>query len=583
MPAASKPQPDDAAARPEKSTGSWRLAAFEVAWIFLIFFLFAASPPPDVGESHYLVKARHYWQPEWCAGDLFLESRDAHAIFYWTFGWVTRFCSLTATAWIGRALSWLLLAWSWRRLSWAVVPQPLVSLLSAGLLLVFLRHFHLAGEWIVGGVEAKCFAYVLVFLALEAIVHNSWGWAIVLAGAAGAFHVLVGGWAVVTIGLAWLWPASDRPPLVKLLPAACLGFLLSLPGLLPAVALNRGIAADIQDEAARVYVFERLAHHLVLHSFESHYVFRFEVLAIAWAVMIWFQRKDADVARLQRVVAGALVVALIGVLVDQWYVGQSDRLPAEVWQTGAAKLLRYYWFRLADSFLPIGAALGIVNGLYGGGHVERFAQAKSPADLRSPLAMVRAALQIACSAIAVVNVADVYHWRSKQWVPAAILQPRPTEDSARRSWFWQNESHPPEEFTAERWYRDWQAVCDWVAEQTPADALFLTPREQQTFKWYAGRAEIVNWKDVPQDAQGLLEWKRRMDLIYPSDKEHHRHDLAAFTDQELLDLAREFRAQYLIVDLTRAQRRIGLPQLYPQPAQQNSSFAVFRLSTPVGP
>src|SRR4051812_33122965 len=111
----------------QRERGDARLAAFEIAWIFLIFFLFAGSVPPDVGESHYLVKARHYWEPVWCAGDLFVESRDAHAIFYWTFGWLTRFCSLAATAWIGRVITWLFLAWSWQRLSWAIVPRRLVS------------------------------------------------------------------------------------------------------------------------------------------------------------------------------------------------------------------------------------------------------------------------------------------------------------------------------------------------------------------------------------------------------------------------------------------------------------------------
>src|SRR5947208_1403278 len=175
---------------PPLARASLRLTAFEIIWIFLIFFLFAGSPPPDVGESHYLVKAKHYWQPEFCAGDLFLESRDAHATFYWTFGWITRFCSLATAARVGRGLTWLLLAWSWRRLSWAVVPRPLVSLLSAGLMLLFLRNFHLAGEWIVGGVEAKGFAYVLVFLALEAIANNRWQASLLFAGGAGAFHVL---------------------------------------------------------------------------------------------------------------------------------------------------------------------------------------------------------------------------------------------------------------------------------------------------------------------------------------------------------------------------------------------------------
>jgi hypothetical protein len=110
--------------------------------------------------------------------------------------------------------------------------------------------------------------------------------------------------------------------------------------------------------------------------------------------------------------------------------------------------------------------------------------------------------------------------------------------------------------------------------------LFLTPREQQTFKWYAGRAEVVNWKDVPQDAPGLVEWKRRMTDVYPRDKEHHRHDLAAFTDEELIELAREYQAEYVIVDLTRASRPIGLSRLYPRAGEVNASFAVYRVPEP---
>src|SRR3954451_17199189 len=221
--------------------GRYGLAALEVAAIFLLFFVFAGSLPPDVGESHYLVKAKHYWQPAWCAGDLFLESKDAHGTFYWTFGWVTRICSLAATAWAGRLVSWLLLAWSWRRLSWAVLPRPLMSLLSAGLMLFFLRNFHLAGEWIVGGIEAKCFAYVLVFLALEAMARGRWSGALLFAGAAGAFHVLVGGCTVAAIGLAWLTAGGDRPRLAALLPAAFGGFVLALPGIVPALVLNWGV------------------------------------------------------------------------------------------------------------------------------------------------------------------------------------------------------------------------------------------------------------------------------------------------------------------------------------------------------
>ena len=64
-------------------------------------------------------------------------------------------------------------------------------------------------------------------------------------------------------------------------------------------------------------------------------------------------------------------------------------------------------------------------------------------------------------------------------------------------------------------YRAWRDACDWIAEHTPPDAVFLTPRYQQTFKWFAGRSEAANWKDVPQDAAKLVEWWQRMQELYP--------------------------------------------------------------------
>ncbi len=548
--------PENATAADESQRGSnSRLAAFEIAWIFLIFFIFAGSLPPDVGESHYLVKAKHYWQPAWCAEDLFLESRDAHTAFYWTFGWVTKFFSLTATAWIGRVVTWLLLAWSWRRLSWAVVPRPLMSLLSAGLLLLCLRQLHLAGEWVIGGVEAKGFAYVLVFLALQAIVKDRWRAALILAGAAGAFHVLVGGWTVVAIGMAWLMCGSSRPRLMTLLPAAAIGLLLSLPGLWPALALNQGVPKDVAHEAARIYVFERLAHHLVYSQFPAVNIARFQLLVVAWAVIAWLQRREPSVTRLQRVVAGTIVIALIGVVIDQAFVIRAnmlDQSPDE-YERAVAGLLRYYWYRMSDSLVPVGVALAAVWGI---------------TKLQTSKPALAAGLSMAAILLSVANLAEVNYQRRLLPVPPAIVQPN-------------IESTRP--ITAKMWWQDWQAVCDWVAQETPADALFLTPREQQTFKWYAGRAEIATRKDVPQDARGLMEWKQRLTDIYPRDPEHHLHDLAAFSDAELLDLARKYRASYIVADLTRAQRRIGLPQVYPVLVEDNSSFAVYRVPEAAAP
>ncbi len=216
----------------------WRPAA-EVALIFLVFFIHAGWPAPDVNEPHYLGKARHYWDPSWCPADFFLGTADAHEAFYFAFGWLTLWLPLPAVAWCGRVLTWGLLAWAWRRLSVALVNGFLYSVLSAALFVALNARFHMAGEWVVGGVEAKGFAYVLVLLGLESLVRASWGRALVLFGAASAFHVIVGGWAVVATAITWL-ATKDRPPLRQLFLPAMVGGLLSLAGLWPAWELTMG-------------------------------------------------------------------------------------------------------------------------------------------------------------------------------------------------------------------------------------------------------------------------------------------------------------------------------------------------------
>ena len=151
------------------SPSHWR-AILETLLIFVVFSLHGAWPVPDVNEPYYLSKAKHYWDPAWCKPDLFLRTPDAHETFYVGFGWVTRYFSLDATAWVGRLLTWALLAWAWRRLSWAVVPVNWLAVLSAALFITLNENAHMADEWVVGGVEAKGFAYVLVLLGFERVV-----------------------------------------------------------------------------------------------------------------------------------------------------------------------------------------------------------------------------------------------------------------------------------------------------------------------------------------------------------------------------------------------------------------------------
>ena len=75
-----------------------------------------------------------------------------------------------------------------------LIWQTAVALLAAWYMQ---RHFEfvsinipLAGEWVIGGVEAKGFAYALVLVGLERLLRDRWGWALLCFGAASSLHVI---------------------------------------------------------------------------------------------------------------------------------------------------------------------------------------------------------------------------------------------------------------------------------------------------------------------------------------------------------------------------------------------------------
>ena len=243
----------------------------EVVVVFGAFFLFAAWPVPEPNEPHYLGKAKHYWNPAWIEHDFFLDSADSHWVFYATTGWLSRWVPLPVFAWVGRVATWALLAFGWCRLSWALLPRAGAPVLSALLFLALNENFHMAGEWVVGGFEAKGLAYALVFAALAELAHGRWNTTWILLGAASALHVLVGGWSAIAVGICWLASRADRPSLLSMAPGLAMGLMLSLPGLVPALRLTVGADPDVVREANRIYVYGRLPHHLWFYGIKAQF------------------------------------------------------------------------------------------------------------------------------------------------------------------------------------------------------------------------------------------------------------------------------------------------------------------------
>ena len=73
-------------------------------------------------------------------------------------------------------------------------------------------------------------------------------------------------------------------------------------------------------EAYRIYVFDRLSHHLVVHRFPAWYFFRHVALIGVWAASAWSQHRQAGLWRQSLVIGGAVIIAFSGVAIDQGLV-----------------------------------------------------------------------------------------------------------------------------------------------------------------------------------------------------------------------------------------------------------------------
>jgi hypothetical protein len=105
--------------------------------------------------------------------------------------------------------------------------------------------------------------------------------------------------------------------------------------------------------------------------------------------------------------------------------------------------------------------------------------------------------------------------------------------------------------------RDYQSVCDWARSNTPTNATFLVPPNEQLFRYHGQRAIVVNFKNVPQLSGEMPEWKDRLEAILDQplsqlprrfDRTHAaiaaRYD--ALPEEHLITVARRYGARYLI-------------------------------------
>lgn len=535
----------------------------EIVLLAIFFGLVAGQRAPDVNESHYLCKAKHFWDPSYCPDDIFLSSSFSHLAFYLSTGWLTKLVSLSTYAWIGRILTWIFLAAGWRAICRQLFSVPLVSVVTGIFFLILNERLHLAGEWVVGGFEAKGIAYGFVLFAIASLLKRNWQWVWPLLGCASAFHVLVGGWATIAAAACLLYSMvapSVREPggavslgqIVKIQAVPLLvGFLIALVGILPPLLAES--QSPHKAAANAVYVNERVAHHVNFATFPIIFVARFAILVLLWQVFSrWFFKSGYlertlfyRVKMLEVFALMSLVFSFAGLLLSGMAEQGGDS--AEI----ANRFLRFYLFRLADFAVP--ASLALVTGCI----LSRWI-----ADRGDFPHQVCSGIFMGCILVAGATMVQENHADGRPNADVRTLLSDPVDA----------------ERTAQI-YRNWAKACDWISKNTDHDAVFITPDQQQTFKWYAARAEVCSWKDVPQDPDAMAKWRKRIRLLVEPQRES---DLGVFvySDEQILEMADRFGATHLLA-LQQSAELLSEPtkfrRVYPQDCAARTTYAVFEL------
>jgi hypothetical protein len=57
-------------------------------------------------------------------------------------------------------------------------------------------------------------------------------------------------------------------------------------------------------------------------------------------------------------------------------------------------------------------------------------------------------------------------------------------------------------------------ISEHAKKSTPSDALFITPPDFEAFRFYSQRSNFIDYKAILHDNAYLLEWQKRMRLVY---------------------------------------------------------------------
>ena len=412
------------------------------AYVLLAGFIVIAlgHPVPYNNEHHYLIASYRLFHPEFAISDPGLgEPLYGHLIFQVTAGALMTVLPLEVVGWLLRLLSWALAMAGIVLVSAKIGIRPWMAVIA---IIVWLTNGQtiLAHEWVIGGAEAKAFAYPMLLFAIHALLTNHAYRAAMLIGVGASLHPLVGvqlGGAIC-VAAVFLHDREWRIPLF-----AALVVLFALPGVIPTFhGMAQGPASAVDWRFVARFA---MPFHLDPTSFPRRSYFNLGLLLSFNLFVCWQFRRETGYR-----LFGIMLVALMFLF--------AAGLAA--WELGSYGFLQLMPFRV----LPV-------------------------------LALLLFLLFIA----ALIRHRSTHRvlWILGAWGLLALSEPLAGLIDMRVS---QGEHH-----------RYPTGAFDWIAQETPNDALILSPPGATNSISRSERGQVAFYRWIRMRA--LDDWRERLETV----------------------------------------------------------------------
>jgi len=573
--------------------------------LLLCFYELFHENMGSTNELDVLPIARQFADSTWLPQDWYLNQDPTYRrLFQMIFGNLIVTFGFLKTSIFGRFLTYSLIASGLVKIKQALGLSNLAFYVVIAAFLGWQREQGIiAHEWIVGGLEAKSFAYGFVLLAWSFLLKRSWSLVFLLLGFATSFHVLVGGWMFITVGIWLVWheifkpqlQAQFRVPIQADFPlplqsadqirdsensenfknsekslktqtlisqfsfktlAISLGLYVAASSFAIAPVINQlltKVEITSRISPSFIYVFFRLPHHLNPLSWEFENWLRVLVYLIIF-LTAWYGLSRQKIKSFSAVNTASRSQTFE--LIDLKNLGDSA---SEIWRSR-----QIFAELVVCSLIPFIAGLLIAPWDSEGKFLQYY-----------PFRLGDVLLPLGTYLLLVMAISERFEHK-KQALKFSLILSLSLSLVLQISTFVQDvrslQNFPGE---PQKVSTAWQEMSTWIRTSTPTEAIFISaPVDLENFSWLTERSTIAKYKLLPQSKQDRLDWLARLQDLSPSAPLWEK--LAIMSRQEFnKDMIRDY--------LTWGYDHLTLEQIQNLRDRYHASYLLVQTQSPVNP